>query len=165
MHGPGGRPAGGDGGGGGADQGPGVRDLRMRGGQRGLHRARVQGRRPPGLRHRGRLGPRHGQLQGPVLQVQSKEGTANLSENPNSSKVILNLTSKVTEGLKNSYIPIHKYHKVYYHGSCYAESWSVTEPEAKTKYTLSLIIGADKNPLLAFCEQNVLNILARSYKV
>ena len=56
-----------------------------------LHRIWVQGCRPPGLHHRGRLGPGPGQLQG----------------------------------------------------------WSVTESEAKAKYTLSLII-ADKNPLLAF---------------
>ena len=114
MHGLGGRPAGGDGGGGGADAGPGVRSLRMRGNQRGLHRARVQGRRPPGLRHRGRLGPGHGQLQGPVLQVQIKERATNLSENPR-SKVMLKLTSKVTglseEGLNDNCIPIHKYFK------------------------------------------------------
>ena len=69
VHGPGGRPPGGAGGGGGPVPGPGLCNLRMRGSQRGLHRARVQGRRPPALRHRGRLGPRHGQLQGPVLQV------------------------------------------------------------------------------------------------
>ena len=108
VHGPGGRPAGGDGEGGDSDQGPGVRA------QRGLHRARVQGRRPPGLHHWGRLGPGHGQLQGPVLQVQIKERATNLSENPR-SKVMLKLTSKVTglseEGLNDNCIPIHKYFK------------------------------------------------------